>query len=163
MPASSGIQRHGAVLTRPRDTAGERPAIWIRIRTRLQRLSLDRRLAEGESPWASPELRWRADQLTAPLARQGLADEVDRLLEDAARASRPRGAAVPLDWPGVWACGELLRELAHDLRHAELVYARGVALVRELLRDGGSPLYVADTEGALDRAIKHARAALLLD
>jgi hypothetical protein len=28
MPASGGIQRHGAVLTRPRETAGERPAIW---------------------------------------------------------------------------------------------------------------------------------------
>ena len=163
MPASSGIQRHGAVFTRPRETAGERPAIWIRIRTRLQRLSLDRRLAEGESPWASAELRWRADQLTAPLARRRLADEVGRLLEDAAQPSRPRGAAVPLYRPGVLACDELLRELAQNLRHAELVYARGVALVRQLLRDGGSPLYAADIEGALDRSIRHARAALLLD
>lgn len=163
MPASSGIQRHGAVLTRPRETVGERPPVWIRIRTRLLRLSLDRRLAAGESPWASAELRWRADQLTSPLERQGLADEVGRLLEDAARPSPLRGAAAPLDRPGVLACDELLRELAQELRHAELVYARGVALVRQLLRDGGSPLYAADTEGALDRSIRHARAALLLD
>jgi hypothetical protein len=163
MPASSGIQRHGAVLTRPREPAGERPAPWVRIRARLQRLSLERRLAAGESPWASAELRWRADQLTSPRERRGLAKEIDRVLKDAARPARRRGAAVPVDRYAVYRCDELLRGLADDLRHAELVYAHGVALVRRLLRDGGSPLYVADTDGALDRSIRHARAALLLD
>jgi hypothetical protein len=52
MPASSGIQRNGSVLARPRETAGERPAIRIRLRAQLQRLSLDRRLAAGEPAWA---------------------------------------------------------------------------------------------------------------
>ena len=93
-------------------------------------------------------------------ARAATARGRDRPLARGRRAelapAGSRGAAVP-------ARRELLRELAHDLRHAELVYASGVALVRQLLRDGGSPLYVADTEGALDTAIKQARAALLLD
>jgi hypothetical protein len=163
MPASSGIQQSGAVLTGPREPAAERPAVWIRIRARVQRLSLERRLAAGESPWASAALRWRADQLTSPRERSGLAEEIDHLLEEAVRPARPRGAAVPLDRSAVIACYELLRGLADDLRQAELVYAHGVALVRRLLRDGGSPLYAADPDGALDRSIRHARAALLLD
>jgi hypothetical protein len=163
MPASGGIQRNGAVLTRPRDTAGERPAIWIRLRALLQRLSLDRRLALGEPAWASAELRWRAAQLTSPRARRALAEEIDRVLEVVARPPRPRGAAAPLDRSAVLACDGLLRALAHDLRHAEPVHVRGVALVRQLLQDGASPLYAADTEGALDRSIRQARAALLLD
>jgi hypothetical protein len=141
----------------------ERPGIWVRIRARLQRLSLERRLAAGESPWASAELRWRADQLISPSERRGLALEIDRVLVDVTRPAHRAGAAVPLNRSGVVACYELLRRLAHDLRHAELIYAHGVALVRQLLRDGGSPLYVADTAGALDRSVRHARAALLLD
>jgi hypothetical protein len=131
MPASSGIHRNGAVVTRRREVAGERPAIWIRLRARLQRLSLDHRLATGEPAWASAELRWRAAQLTSPRAWRGLAEEIDRLLEVVAQPPRPRGAAAPL--------------------------------VRQLLRDGGSPLYAADEEGALDGSIRRARAALLLD
>lgn len=163
MPASSGIQRNGAVVTGPRETADERPATWIRLRALLQRLSLDRRLAAGEPAWASAELRWRAAQLTTPRTRRGLAEEIDRLLEGAAQPPRPRGAAAPLDRSAVLACDELLRELAHELRHAGSVQVRGVALVRQLLRDGGSPLYAADTEDALGTSLRRARAALLLD
>jgi hypothetical protein len=163
MPASSGIQRNGAVVTRPRVTAGEHPATWIRLRAWLQRLSLDNRLAAGEPAWASAELRWRAAQLTSPRARRGLAEEIDRLLEVVAQPPRPRGAAAPLDRSAVIACNELIRELAHDLRDAGPVQVRGVALVRQLLRDGGSPLYASDKEGELDTSLRRARAALLLD
>jgi hypothetical protein len=162
MSASSGIQRNGAILPWPCEPS-ERPAIRIRLRARLQRLSLDHRLAMGEPAWASAELRWRAVQLTSPRERLGLAEEIDSLLEVAARPPRPRGAAAPLDRSAVIACDELLRELAYDLRRAEPVQARGVALVRQLLRDGGSPLYAADTDGALGRSIRHVQAALLLD
>jgi hypothetical protein len=163
MSATSGIQRNGAVLTRPREVAAEHPPLGMRLRVRLQRLSLDRRLAAGEPAWASAELRWRAAQLISPRERRGLAEEVDRVLEAAARPPRPRGAAAPLDRYGVLACRELLRELADDLRHAEPVQPRGVALIRQLLRDGGSALYAPDAEGALDASIRHALAALLLD
>jgi hypothetical protein len=163
MPASSGIRQSGAVITRPREAARERPAVRIRLRAWLRCLSLDRRLAAGEPAWASAELRWRAAQLTSARVRRGLATEIDRVLEAAAQPPRPRGAAVPLDRSAVLACDDLLRGLAHDLRHAEPVQVRGVALVRQLLRDGGSPLYAAEAERALDESIRRARAALLLD
>ena len=163
MPASSGLERNGAVLTPRGRAAGERPALGTRLRARLHRLGLDLRLAGGDPPWASPELRWRATQLTSQRERLTLARDIDLLLEAAARPPRPRGAAVPLDWAGVLACSGLLRQLADDLRHAEVVQPRGVALVRQLLRDGGSPLYAHETEAALERSIRRARAALLLD
>lgn len=163
MPASSGIQRNGAVVIRRREIAGERPAVWIRLLARLRRLSLDRRLAAGEPAWASAELRWRAAQLTSPRTRHGLAEEIDRLLEVVAQPPSPRGAAAPLNRSAVVACDELLRALARDLRHAGPVQVRGVALVQELLRDGGSLLYAAGPGGGLDRSIRRARAALLLD
>jgi hypothetical protein len=163
MPASSGLRQNGAVLAPKPRIVGERPAIWIRLRTRLQRLGLDDRLARGDPPWASPELRWRAAQLTSDRERRGLANEIDRVLEAAAQPARLRGAAVPLDRSGVLACGGLLRVLADDLRHAGLVQPRGVALLRQLLRDGGSPLYAPEAEGSLDISLRRARAALLLD
>jgi hypothetical protein len=163
MSASSGLRHDGAVLAPKRQTIGERPTVWTRLRVRLHRLSLDDRLARGDPTWASPELRWRAAQLTSPRERRGLADEIDRVLEAAAQPARPRGAAVPLDRAAVLACGGLLRVLADDLRHAELVQPRGVALLRQLLRDGGSPLYAPEAEGSLDRSLRRARAALLLD
>ena len=42
------------------------------------------------------------------------------------------------------------------------VSARGVALIEELLTDGSSPFYMSHPEGALDEALRQARAALLL-
>jgi hypothetical protein len=42
------------------------------------------------------------------------------------------------------------------------VNVRGVALVDNLLTDGGSPLYTESRDETLDGAIRHARAALLL-
>jgi hypothetical protein len=163
MSASSGLRRNGALLAPPRRTGGERPALGTRVRTRLQRLSLDGRLARGDPAWASPELRWRAAQMTSQRERRRIAEEIDGVLEAAAGPPRPRGAAVPLDRAGVLACDGLLRVLADDLRHADLVQPRGVALLRQLLRDGGSPLYAPEAEGSLDRSLRHARAALLLD
>jgi hypothetical protein len=162
MSASSGARRNGAVITMHRPSAGERPALGVRLRARLQGWRLDRRLAAGEQPWLRPELRWRAAELTSRRQRRKLAEEIDALMESATRPPHPLGAAVPLDRAGVRACGELLRELADELRQAEQIEARGVALVRQLLRDGGSALYAPEAEGALESAIRHARAALFL-
>jgi hypothetical protein len=163
MSASSGLQRNGAVLAPRRSTVGDRPPLWTRLRARLLRLSLDSRLARGAPAWGSPELRLRAAQLTSPRERGRLAEELDGVLEAAAQPAGLRGAAVPLDRRAVLACGGLVRVIADDLRHAELVQPRGVALLRQLLRDGGSPLYAPEVEGSLDRSLRHARAALLLD
>jgi hypothetical protein len=164
MSASSGARRNGAVFGFHCTSARRHPTRRTRLKVRLLRLRLDRRLAAGEPPWSTLELSVRAAELTAPGERQELAEEVDRLIDSAAQPRRPGGgAAVPPDRASVLACGPLLGDLVDDLRHAERVEARGVALVRQLLRDGGSPLYAPKSGAALEHAVRQAHAALLLD
>jgi hypothetical protein len=163
MPASTGAHRNGVVFTSQRQDVGDRPELWTRIRARLRHSALDRLLAAGEPPWASRELSWRATELTSRDERCALADQIDRLIDEVTAPPRPRGAAVPLDRHGVRACRELLVELADDLRRAELLRPQGVALLRRLLRDGGSPLYSPGDTRALQIALIRVRAALLLD
>jgi hypothetical protein len=163
MSVSSGARRNGAVFTPQRLGTGARPALRTRVRARLRRSRLDRLLVAGEPPWASRELGWRAAELSSRRERHAIADQIDRVVDDAMAPARPRGAAVPLDREGVRACKDLLVELADDLRRAERVRAQGVVLLRRLLRDGGSPLYAPGETHALRIALIHARAALLLD
>jgi hypothetical protein len=129
----------------------------------MRRSALDRLLAAGEPAWASCELSWRAAELTSRRERHAIAGQIDGLLDEVTGPPRPRGAAVPLDRDGVRVCRAVLLELADDLRRAELVRAQGVALLRQLLRDGGSPLYSPGETRALQIALTHARAALLVD
>jgi hypothetical protein len=161
MSASSGARRNGAVFGLHRTSGRRRATRRTRLKVRLLGFRLDRRLAAGEPPWSSPELRVRAAELTAPTGRWRVAQEVDRVIEAAAQPPRPGGAAVPLNRTGVLACGPLLSDLVDDLRHAECVESRGVALVRRLMRDGGSPLYAPESKAALERALRQAHTALL--
>jgi hypothetical protein len=161
MSASSGGRRNGAVFGFHRTSARRRPTRRTRLKVRLLGVRLDRRLAAGEPPSSSPELRARAAELRAPTERWKLAEEVDQVIESAAQPPRLAGAAAPLNRTGVLACGPLLSDLVDDLRHAERVEARGVALVRRLLRDGGSPLYAPESKAALERAVRQAHTALL--
>jgi hypothetical protein len=161
MSASSGGRRNGAVFGFQPTSARRRPTRRTRLTLRLLSFRLDRRLAAGEPPWSSPELRARAAELKAPTERWRLAEEVDRVIYSAAQPPRPKGAAVPLNRTGVLACGPMLSELVDDLRHAECIEARGVALVRRLLRDGGSPLYAPESKAALEIAVGQAHTALL--
>jgi hypothetical protein len=64
----------------------------------------------------------------------------------------------------------LILTLARDLEEEEAVSPRGVILADRLIRDGASPLYWRSgikvgsdgEEESVERAIRHARAALLL-
>jgi hypothetical protein len=161
MSASSGAHRNGAVFSQQRHGVGARTELRTRVRARLRRASLDRLLAAGEPPWASRELSWRAAELTARGERRSIADQIEGLAGEVLEAPRPRGAAAPLDRDGVWANRELLLELADDLRRADAIRAQGIALLRLLLRDGGSPLYSPGESRALQVALIQARAALL--
>jgi hypothetical protein len=106
---------------------------------------------------------WRLRRLTSPRSRQRLARDIDRLIEDAAAPSRPfRGSAAPINGDEVKRCRGLLEEVAGELRDNDSAAPRGIALVESLLRDGASPVYAPDVEGALGPALHHARAALLL-
>jgi hypothetical protein len=132
------------------------------LRVWLRRGSLDRSLADGTDPAASPELARRARQLTSRRVRAGLAASIRNLLD--AAEERPRGftAAVPIQRHDVQRERQLLLQLAADLESDDDLNAKGIALVERLLIDGASPVYVGGPEDALHRALVHAHAALYL-
>src|SRR5919106_3319323 len=151
MSASSGARGNGAVFKRP--TLGARRGLRTRARARLRRSALDRQLAAGEPAWASRELAWRAAELTARGERCAIADQIDALVDEVIAPPRPHGAAAPIDRDAVRACLQLFVELADDLRRADRIRPQAVALLRLLLRDGGSPLYSPGDSRALQSAL----------
>jgi hypothetical protein len=139
------------------------PTLSLRGRVFLQRGSLARRLAAGASPFDSPELARRAEQLRSPRNRRVLAASLERVIDAAEERPHPHSSAVPLRRAAILRVSAGLLGLAAELRDTDApVSVRGVALVDKLLTDGGSPLYVASEEQTLEGAIRHARAALLL-
>ena len=106
--------------------------------------------------------RSRAARLTSPRERRRLARELEGLIAAARDRSRPRGAEVPVNRAEVIACSELIHELADDLSGDAPLRPPGIAMLRRLLRDGGSPLY-GPAEHSLESTLIHARDALLPD
>jgi hypothetical protein len=128
----------------------------------LQRGALDRRLAHGADPSASPELSRRARQLISRRRRSGLAEGIRNVIEEAKEPHRGFSAAVPLRRRDILTEREFLVAIAEDLLSDDHLSPRGIALVEALLTDGASPLYSHGPEGDLHRALTHARAALHL-
>jgi len=134
---------------------------WLRARVWLRRGALDRKLASGAEGTASRELALRAAQLAGPHARRRLAAGLERVLDDAERPTRGLTAAVPLQRREILAARAEILALAREVVEAEPVGVHGLALVAGMLSDGDSPLYALHAEGALDRALNRAGAALL--
>jgi hypothetical protein len=128
----------------------------------LRRGSLDRSLAAGADPAASPELSWRARQLASRRYRCGLAASIRNLLAAAEEPARRYSAAVAVQRREILAERERLLELAADLESPDELEPRGVALVERLLTDGSSPVYLSSPDGSLREALGQARAALYL-
>jgi hypothetical protein len=128
----------------------------------LRRGSLDRSLAHGADPTASRALARRARQLTSRRCRRGLADGIRNLVDEAEAPSRGYTAAAPPQRREILREQDVLLALAADLAGDDEVSPRGVALIEALLTDGTSPIYAPGPEGALHRALIHARAALYL-
>jgi hypothetical protein len=128
----------------------------------LRRGALDRSLAAGADPAASPELARRARQLTSRRTRTALAASIRNLLATA--EARPRGftSAVPIQRHQILCERQMLLQLAAALESPDELEPRGLALVDELLISGASPVYVDRGEGALHGALVHAHAALYL-
>lgn len=128
----------------------------------LRRGSLDRSLAAGADPAASPELSRRARQLTSRRSRAGLAASIHNLLS--AAEERPRGysSTVPVQRREILAERPLLLEIADDLESQQDLKPRGIALVERLITDGNSPVYMSSPESSLHEALNQARAALHL-
>jgi hypothetical protein len=139
----------GAVLREV--TLGER------IAARLHGAALDEALAAGVRPEAEVALTLHARRLIAPRTRRRVA----RTLRGMVEASRGRSPAParPVGRQVAHAAPDLLT-LAARLERPQAVDARGVALARELLRDGLGPLYADRAGPRLAEAAREASAAL---
>jgi hypothetical protein len=117
--------------------------------------TLDRDLAAGVPTWRSPGHAARAAWLTHPRRRRGLARALELLIEHTERPTkRGRSAAVAL-------CREQVRDalpeimaITSRLRSSEPIDARGVALLRALVTDGGGPCYLRSQPAALTEALR---------
>lgn len=127
-----------------------------RISARLHGAALDRALAAGARPETEVALMLHARRLIAPRARRRLARTLRGMVEAARR--RPVVPASPVGRHVSGAAPALLT-LADRLERPGAIDARGVALTRELLRDGLGPLY-ADRGDGLVAVARAATAAL---
>jgi hypothetical protein len=132
------------------------------IQVWLRRGSLDRSLAAGEDPAASPALSRRARQLTSRRNRAGLAASIRNLLDAAEEGPRGFTAAVPIQRREILRERQLLLQLVENLESQDELKPRGIALVERLITDGASPVYTSSPEGSLHGALVHAHAALYL-
>jgi hypothetical protein len=119
--------------------------------------SLNESLIGGADPAASRLLAARAMQLTSPRSRASLASGLDRLLWSAqAPAGRWR---VRPHREAVCANASALGGLASLLVSTSPLYARGVAMLEQLLTDGTGAVYRGDTE-LLAHTLEQCRAAI---
>jgi hypothetical protein len=122
---------------------------------RLRASKLDTQLADGVESWRSPAHAARSLQLTSPRRRRVLARSLERLLEDVERP--PVMSAVVRPCHGqVLEARPLIVAVAARLRSNRPVDARGMAHIRALLTDGGSPCYSRSHPHALDGALESA-------
>src|SRR6516164_137745 len=146
---------------------------WHRLLARCLAPGLDRRLADGARPEADAVLAARAMILTSVRYRRGLAASLRRTLAASVSpqvrprpmaASRSAGAArqpyVPLRRDRIAGSASELDGLARSLAGQNPVPVQGVAMVSQLLADGGGPLYRAGARDDLDALIERAAQAL---
>lgn len=147
-PAAAALRRRGWRDPAIPAASGLQPSPRARLIAQLRAHSLDQALLHGADPASSAPLAARAARLTRSRTRRRLADSLERIAGggDGRLRIRPaRGARVNRSG---------LHELAATLRAPGPVYARGVAGVRAMLRDGAGPLY-ADRHGeALARELQ---------
>jgi len=146
---------------------------WHRLLARCLAPGLDRQLAAGVRPEVSAVLAARAMVLTSVRYRRGLAASLRRTLAASVSpqmrprlmaASRSAGAArqphVPLRRDRIAGSASELDGLARSLAGPSPVPAQGVALVSQLLADGGGPLYRVGARDDLDAIVERAAQAL---
>jgi len=133
------------------------PRRSARLAARLRSTSLDRALIAGADPASSAQLAARAAVLTSRGSRVSIADSLERLVR---AAQGPQRRWWSLSWPSsVLTNSSELHALASILHDHAPVYARGVAILNQLLTDGAGSGYAGDGE-ALARTLSDARLAL---
>ncbi len=141
---------------------------WHRWLARGLATRLDRQLADGARPEASAILAARAMFLTSAGFRRALATSLRRILATAV-SPRPRPSAAGVAHPPhvqlrrdrIARSASELAGLAGFLAGQGPVPAQGVAMVSQLLTDGGGPLYRADSRDDLNAIIERAAQALI--
>lgn len=122
---------------------------------RLRGPWLNRQLAAGVEPWRSPVHAARARQLTGDRTRRMLARGLERLVEQAEEPPSLSRTAVIHPWrPGVREARPLMLTLASSLRGSAPVAARGIAALKDLLTNGGGPVYTPGDPNTLKRQLE---------
>jgi len=109
-------------------------------------------LADSRAAEVSDVVRWRALELASPGSRRRLAREVEQTLKRIDAARLP--SSSPLRRVAARRHRELLLRLDERMLDGRPVSARGILLVRGLLREPASPLY-DEHAGELSRALTH--------
>jgi hypothetical protein len=137
----------------------DRPTLALRIRVAVRRRVLDEDLARGDSPLRGDVYALRARQLVERRSRERLARALERLVEGAERTPSP-SEIVWLPKREILDARTGLLRLAGRLGDARPAYARGVAMVSQLVCDGTGPAFTPRAGLALRRAIAAATDAL---
>src|SRR5262249_35956433 len=139
---------------------------------RLRGRSRDGRLVAGQPVDENPVTLARLARLLDRGYRSTLARALRRVLEVARqRQLSPYLAQLPLRITELLETEPLILTLADELEEEESVSPRGVILADRLIRDGDSPLYWRSSikvspeapDDSIESAVRHARAALLLN
>jgi hypothetical protein len=142
-------------------TATDRAPWALRLRVFVTRAKLDRRIAAGGSCQSSAALALRARQLTAGRAREQIAASLYEMVDFVSRPkSRPAISAAVLAPAAVRTGRQAILGLAQQLEASTPVSPRGVALARELITDGRSPLFNPYCEGTVAEAVREVQDAL---
>jgi hypothetical protein len=121
---------------------------------------LDLRIADGENVSGDRELEARAWQLTRRHKREVLATALETIVADVERPPARRGVSVPVCRHEVEVARAEMVQIAERLSDPFPVQARGVLLVRQLLRDGDSPLFILSRTDELWHRMRRAADAL---
>lgn len=136
---------------------GTRPyRVANRVLARALGASLDRRLAAGTPPESARLLAVRARDIVQLGRREAVARYWERTLRVARQPGAAAACSVPLRRQQVLAAEPAIRDLARLLRVPLPVGARGVAIARVLLTDGGGPLYWTRSPVSLHDALAEA-------
>ena len=124
-----------------------------RLAARFRGGALDRALLAGADPSASPALAARASLLTSRRSRDEIARALDALVR---RAQGPQRRWWDLaQREAILENSSELHALAMTLARDRVVYAAGVAHLRQLVTDGTGPAY-RGSASALARALRDA-------
>lgn len=141
-------------------SASRGPRLTTRVWAALRHSRFDGALARGADPCDSLTLAHRAARLTSERMRARLTKEIDGVIAAATRPGAGLSSAVPVDLQEVAAAAPWLIEIRELLGSTDPVYAKGVAMLKRLLRDGGGPLCCPYRRGDLRDELEAVIAAL---